>query len=397
MSKTIPLSFSAWKDAECPFRLRVLRIDKSYKEPESEAMKVGSEVAKFLANYRGWCLASQLRNDASYFDDNKDTLPEDVRDRVWELLTKFRDSVFVNVPLTLKWTQVEGRFAFDRDLKLLGSDREAWMHPEVAFRAVVDFAYYDPAAGELVIIDDKSGYGDSDNLQLKLYAHLIKSAWMQENNSISQGLQLKKIRCIFDNVATRSTQELEFEPGDTNGMHDLISQRIEEVNSMTEWPARVCSMCKWCTVPGCEIRESAERALVTAEGSPVIGIPDAIVWLADAEKALLFVSFAEDLVERVKGLLKDWVEKNGPVATGGKIAQFTDRESWKPIDLARLCKALIAYGAPPELVWNNLSLTKTALEKMIKKAKLEPKLPFIESMIEKKASKAFTIGNDRIR
>ena len=56
MSKIIPLSFSAWKDADCPFRFRVLRIDRSYKEPETEALQVGSEVARLLQDYRNTCI-----------------------------------------------------------------------------------------------------------------------------------------------------------------------------------------------------------------------------------------------------------------------------------------------------------------------------------------------------
>lgn len=397
MSKIIPLSFSAWKDAECPFRFRVLRIDRSYKEPETEALQVGSEVARLLQDYRNTCIIRGLRNDASFFDANKELIPEPLRERVWKLIKAFIASEFVNVPIGPKWMHVEGKFAFDSDLKFLGTTKDAWLSPRVAFRSVADFCYYDPAAGELVIIDDKTGFGEPDELQLRLYAHLIRIAWMHYHNSIAQGMQLQKVRCVFNNLATQSKQELEFEPGETNGMREIILERIREVNAMTEWPARVCSMCKWCSVPGCENRESARQALVTAEASPVISIPEKIELPADAEKALLFVSFAEDVVARVKDLLKVWVEEHGPVSHGGKIAQFSDRESWKPVDLARLCKALIAYGATPELVWNNLSLTKSALETVVKKAKLEPKLPFIEAMVEKKSSKTFTIGNDRIK
>lgn len=397
MSKLLPLSFSAWKDAECGHRFKVLRIDKSYREPETDALKIGSEVAKLLAGYRAHCYQEGLRNDVSYFDRIKDVIPEAIRDRVWELVENFKQSEFVTVPLDAQWVQIEGRFAFDGNLTCLGSDRKAWMSPTVAFRSVVDFAYYDPQAGELVIIDDKTGYGDPDELQLKLYSHLIKIAWMQDHNSIATGMQLNKVRCVFNNIATRSSSEIEFEPGETNGIREQILERVQEVNAMTEWPARICSMCKWCSVPGCEIRESTEKALVQAEGSPVIEIPNEIVWLKDAERALQFLSFAEDIVDRVKALLRDWVEKNGPVSTGGKIAKFSERESWAPKDLAMMCKALIAYGAPPELIWNNLSLTKSSIEKIVKKAKLEGKLPFIEAMVEKKTSKAFTIGNDRIK
>lgn len=360
-------------------------------------MRIGSETARILAGYRRHCFDAKLKNDLSYFDDNHDLIDEDIREPVLKMVKSFASTNFVNVPLNAQWVQIESQMAFDSELRFIGISKDAWLSPKVAFRAVCDFTYFDPEAGELVVIDDKTGWGEPDDLQLRLYAYLMKIAWLQTHNSVGVGMQLNRIRCVFNNLATQSKKELEFDPGETNGMRETILERIREVNAMTEWPARVCSMCKWCSVPGCEIREAAEQAIITQPQSPVIGIPDAITILEDAEKALLFVSFAENVVSRVKDLLKVWVEEHGSVSHGGKIAQFSDRESWKPVDLARLCKALIAYGATPELVWNNLSLTKSALEKVVKKAKLEPKLPFIEAMVEKKSSKTFTIGNDRIK
>lgn len=387
----IPISFSAWTDFDCPFRFKVLRIDKSYKEPITDPLKIGSLVAESLAEYRKHCISNGLKNDVSFLDNI------DIDGRAAELIKSFKRTEFVTVPTDAKWVQIEGKFAFDENLSLLGSDKQAWLHPRVAFRTVVDFAYFDPQAGELVIIDDKTGYGEADDLQLKLYAHLLKTAWMQDNNSIAGGMQLRRIRCIFNYLAKRETEEFCFDPPETNPMHDTIVARIREVNSCAEWSPRICSSCKWCSVPGCEIRESTEKALVQAEGSPVIEIPSEIVWLKDAERALQFLSFAENIVSTVKGLLRDWVEANGPVASGGKIAKFSERESWAPKDLAMMCRALTAYGAPPELIWNNLSLTKSSIEKIVKKAKLEGKLPFIEAMVTKKSYKAFGVENDRIK
>jgi hypothetical protein len=76
------------------------------------------------------------------------------------------------------------------------------------------------------------------------------------------------------------------------------------------------------------------------------------------------------------------------------VARYRDEESWKPKDLASLCAALVSFGAPKELVWSNLSLTKTALEKVVKKGKLESKQAWIDAYIEKKSTKAFGIVND---
>ena len=393
----IPISFSAWKDSECPFRFKVLRIDRSYKEPQSEAMRIGSETARILAGYRRHCIDAKLKNDLSYFDNNHDLIDEDIREPVLKMVKSFASTDFVNVPLNAQWIQIESQMAFDSELRFIGTRKEDWLSPKVAFRAVCDFAYFDPEAGELVIIDDKTGWGEPDDLQLRLYAYLMKTAWLQTHNSIGEGMHLKRIRCVFDNLATRTSSEHVFDPPETNNTRHEILERIEYVNGLTEWPATICASCKWCTVPGCEIRESAEKALLAEPNVPVIAIPSELTTEADAQGALAFLVFAGSIVDRVKDLLKVWVDEHGPVYAGGKVAQFAQRESWEPKDLAQLCKALIAYGAPPELVWNNLSLTKSGIEKVVKKAKLEKQWPFIHAMVDKKTTQAFGITNDRLK
>ncbi len=388
----IALSFSRLKDVECPFRFNALYIAKTYKEPESERMRVGGAVAKILATYRNHCISNKIQNDVGLLGDIKARVQADLREKVVPLLDRFSRSEFVSVPIDAKWYQVEDRFAFnDNLLPIHGND--AWFDKSVAFRAVVDFAFFDPKEGILDITDDKTGWGDSDELELKIYAYLLKTAWMSSGD-LTHGLRLKKIRARFNNIATGTVNEMELEPQETNSMRELILGKIKEVNAWTEYPARVCSCCRFCTVPDCPVRAESEKALVAADGSPVTEIPLKIFWQHEAEKALQFIDFADGIIGQVRDALKAWVDKNGPVVVGGRIAGYSDRESWQPKDLAAFCKALISWGAPPEMIWQNLSLTKSATEKVIKKAKLEKQMPFIESMVEKKVSRTFGIKND---
>jgi hypothetical protein len=83
------------------------------------------------------------------------------------------------------------------------------------------------------------------------------------------------------------------------------------------------------------------------------------------------------------------------VYAAGKTAGFVEKESWKPKDLAGLMKTLSAWGAPKDLLWDNLSLTKAALEKIIKKAGIKDREPAIKEMLEIKTSRAFSITKDR--
>jgi hypothetical protein len=399
----IALSFSAMNDAQCPYRFKVLRIEKSYKEPESEALRVGAAVATILQGYRAHCFKQGLSSDLSYLDGAKIVLDPDIKERVRELLTNFASTEFATVPLGAEWVHVESRplgsdpkgiggFAYNCGLAFLGSDKSAWLHKECAFRLKSDFCYY--LDGTLHIIDDKTGFGDGDEQQLSIYAYLVKLAWFQ--NPKNSGKPLNAIVCTFNNIAKRTTTTIEFSPADTNSMREIIRKAIYDINERKEWPAVACSMCKWCSVPGCPIREDASKALVDHKDSPVVQIPNELFYVQDAEKALLFVQFAEAITDRVKALLKSWVEMNGPVMAGGKIARFQEKESWKPRDLSSLCAALVSFGAPKELVWNNLSLSKTTLDKIVKKGKLEARMPWIESHIERKSGKAFGIVNDSV-
>jgi hypothetical protein len=389
----IALSFSRMKDMECPFRFNALYIEKSHKEPESEPMRVGSAVARILATYRSHCIKNGIRNDAGLLSDLKITVEDGLAEKVVPLLSRFAKSEFVHVPIDAEWHQVEGRLAFDGSLIPIEGDR-AWFDSSVAFRSVVDFAYFDPQEGVLDITDDKAGWGDPDELQLRVYAHLCKTAWMR-GKDVAEAMQLKKIRARFNNIAQNTVNEIELHPEETNSMRELILGKIAEVNMWAEHPATACSLCRYCTVPECPVRKAGETALVASEGCPVTEVPIRILSPDEARKAVQFIDFADGIVGTVKEALRKWVEDNGPVVSGSRIANFSERESWEVRDLAVFCKMLTRLGAPPEMVWQNLGLTKSAVEKIVKKAKLADQMPLLMSMIDKKTTRSFGIRNDR--
>ncbi len=398
----IPLSFSAMADLQCPYRFRILRVDKSFREPETDGLRVGSAVAAILAEYRRHCYREGVSSDLSFLEGKETVLEPDIKERVADLLAGFASTEFATVPLDAEWVHVEslpvdaregiGGFAFDGALRFLGCDKAAWLQPEAAFRLKADFCYY--LGGELHIVDDKSGWGDGDEQQLATYAHLVKLAWTQVPANASRPLE--RILCTFNNIAKRTTTRLAFSPEDTDPIGGVLLEAMREVNERKDWPAVACLRCKHCSVPDCPVRENAAKAIVTLADSPVSRVPSEINCLQEAETALLFIQFAEAVTDRVKDVLRAWVERNGPVMAGGKVARFGDKESWKVTDLKSLCECLVALGAPKELIWKELSMTKTAVEKVIKKAKLEAKRAWIDAYIEKRTSSSFGIVNDKI-
>ena len=387
--KHIPLSYSRWKDADCPHRFNAMHIERSYKEPESDAMRRGGNVHLITEQYRRHCYQTRRLSDLEWLSRKIDSIEDqDVR----QLVQNFSESAAVNLPMDAEWVQIEGRFAFGENLALLDGGKDGWFDPEVRFRMVLDFAY--SQGDTLYLVDDKTGRGDPDSLQLELYAYLASQVYL----SIHKNKPIRRIVCVFNELGKRKLDSWEYTPSEVRDVRRKIFERLELVNSWKEYPAIACGQCKWCSVPGCPVRESAAKALVETTGCPTITIPDAITTPGDAEKAVLFLLFADGVVDGVKDILRAYVEANGPVAAGGKVAELRENEPWKCGDLEKTVKTLVAYGAPPALIWDQLSLSESGIEKICKKAKIKERLPMVlQTMGERKAYKPkFGLYNDKV-
>lgn len=387
---SVALSYSRWKDADCPHRFNVLHIEKSYKEPESEPMRLGSEVHKITENYRRHCFARGLQSDIDWLQKSMETASGDDARR---LIENFISSPAVTLPVgASEWVQVEGRFTFGNNLVLL--DEDAWFdNSRAKFRMVLDFSY--KQGDTLYLIDDKTGLGEPDPLQLELYAYLSLQAYLSRHGN--GDAPIKRIVCVFNELAKRTTPSWEYVPSDVSGVRKKIFDRLDLVSGWKEFPATACGQCKWCSVPGCSIRGGVVQAVVEAPGSPVNAVPEVISTREEAEQAVMFLLFAEQLADGVKELIRSYVEANGPVLAGGKVAELRENNPWKVKDLEKLVKAMAAYGVPAKEIWGNLSLSESGLEKACKKAKIQERLPMLLAMGERKAYKPrFGLFNDTV-
>lgn len=394
----ITLSFSAWKDSECPFRMNALRIAKTYKEPETDAMRVGSAFANIMDCYRRRCFAMKFNSDIDFLDEAaaKSGLEGDQQQSLVGLVERFKSSEFAIIPVDhASWWEAEWKTVFDDQLRYLPHP-DAWFDKSAAFRAVVDFVYR--VGDELYIIDDKTGRAAADPWQLKIYAALLPRA-----------IKMNPARIIgmFNGVASKKTV-IEYSMAELRDVDDLIKERLHAVNSWTEFPAVACDTCKWCTVPGCPLREQAAQTLaleVANEqvarygGAPTLRIPEEITTREEAELALQFVVFADDVVDRVKGLLRVHIETdgNGPVVAAGKVAELKSNEPWKATSVEKIVKTLAAYQIPVNQIWDSLSITEAAIEKLLKKHKATDKLAMVLHYGERKSYKPrFAITNHQV-
>lgn len=404
------LSFSRWKDSLCPFRFHALYIAKSHKEPDTDAMKIGREVAEILCAYRAHCYRMAVTSDLGFFDQVKPN--KEIAEQVFDLLGQFQRSLFISVPLGAGWVHTEGKFTFDSSLNLIAGD-DAWFSKSAAFRIIFDFAYV--LDDTLHIIDDKTGHGDPDKLQLELYAFLGKVAITHQKPALSE--KVRNVVCQFNELGKRQVDEFLFTfPDDFQDTRQKILDRLAEVNSWTEFPAVACSQCKWCSVPGCSIRESAQNSLVgaVADVAPAITLPTEITSKEEAEKAVQFVLFAEPVIDGVKELLRAYVDEHGPVYAGGKVAEVRPNEPWKCTDMEKLTGTAVwlmkrkflgdgmtedqatmkAKGA----VLDMLSASESAVEKTLKKFRLNGSVDMLlKSTGERKKYKPrFGLYNDSI-
>lgn len=362
----IASSYSRMKVAECPFRFKSLYIDK-FKEPESEASKRGSEVHDAIAGYLRHCLVAGKSADTAYLSALS------VSDEAKEILEKYVTTPYAVVPIGADWIAVESQMAFDKDLNpLVGKD--GWFSRDCAWRMVVDLAYV--LDGALHVVDWKTGFGGgADPVQTRIYGWLAYKHYLAIANGKSTPAN---VNATIANLTTMQHATESWPADEGKSIEEILFKHLEEINSWTEYPAVPCSQCKWCSVPGCPIREAAVDALV--EERPGIVIPHEIVSRDQAEMAVLFLMFVDGVTSRVSDLLRSWVHENGPVAAGGKIAEERENKPWKPIDAYKIAKGLRAYGVQPETIWEHVAISESGLEKICKAANIRDKLPLLLSM-----------------
>lgn len=390
------LSFSRWKDSECPFRFKTIHIDRSYKEPANEAMLTGGEVADILKAYRLHCFESGLSRDIDYLwkihEDRKGTLTSP--DRCAELLANFAKSDFAEIPVTASCVMIERKLTFDESLHLIPDEHkfeDSWFSKKAAFRLISDSVWR--VGDTLQIIDEKTGFGDPDPLQLEIASYLLPRAIPAMDmsgvfflagtfNILSTG---KRVDCFQKRI------------DEINPVGEMINAKLVEVNSWKEYPAQSCGACSYCTIPTCPLKIEAKELLVRMKDSPVLDIPSEITLLSDAEMSIKFIQFAEAVVDRVRGMLREFVEQKGPVSAGGLIAELRPNDPWKAGDVAQILSALVAYGVDRKLIFDNISLSESALEKIVKKAGVVDRLPLLLSMGERKEYKPkFGLYKDKI-
>jgi hypothetical protein len=92
------------------------------------------------------------------------------------------------------------------------------------------------------------------------------------------------------------------------------------------------------------------------------------VTLVQAEKAASLLLTLQNLEKELASRLKDWVRHHGPIAVGDLVYGPTEMLSYD-LDTQAVVQFLLEAGLDRETVWPMLHLTKTSLERGLKKVK----------------------------
>lgn len=334
-------SFSRLERFEaCPWAYKKTFLDK-VPRVENEALITGRTLHDTIADYLKRLIARNLQTDwewarAQDFLDVPDDVPE-----VWE---RFYNS-FVLPPMEAPG--VELQLAFDRNWK-----PTKYFGDEAYFRLVVDLTYLQ--SGLAVVQDWKSNRQVPEtvakNLQLCIYGWGVRQALYPDAQEVL--LRLHFLRYGAE-------REILLAPGDLDTVPQELETKIAQIEAEKAFTPRPGSFCGMCGVTAhCPVMA---QALVPVEVM-------APATREQAEKAAALLLAMEAMDKALKERLKEWVRVNGPIYVGDMVygPSLSTSYDFGPQEVVG---RLLDGGLDKEQVWPLLGITKTALERGLKKLK----------------------------
>ena len=152
-------------------------------------------------------------------------------------------------------------------------------------------------------------------------------------------------------------REILLTPEDLSGVPDMLTTRIEVIEADTTFNPTPGSFCGWCGVTAhCPVMA---EALVPVE---VL----APATREQAEKAASLLLTLQRMEKDLAARLKEWVKENGAIQVGDLVYGPTQVVSYD-LDSQQIVQTLLEAGLDREEIWPLLSITKTNLEKGLRK------------------------------
>jgi hypothetical protein len=343
----------------CPFAYKLVNIDR-VPRAASEALLIGRQSHDLAADYLNRLISQDLRTDWEWAEAV--FLPEgpaDVAD-IWE---RFYANFIL--PGVMVSPGVELKLAFNRQWQPTG-----YFDPDVYFRMVIDFCYQQDYLA--VVQDWKTNWmipeTVSKNLQLRIYGWGAMSLYPQVEEIL---LRLHFLRYGLN-------KEIMLYPQDLIGVPELIEDKINQIEKDKRFEPTPGSFCGMCGVTAhCPVMANAL-------------VPVNILYPStreEAEKTATLLLAIRTMNKELTANLKAYTEELGPVRVGDMIYGPKETENYE-LDPKTITEQIIAVIGEEnkENAWGVLSVTKTNLEKGLRKLGQKELLKGILAMAPTKPS-----------
>ncbi|MBW1992692.1 MAG: PD-(D/E)XK nuclease family protein, partial [Deltaproteobacteria bacterium] len=267
------------------------------------------------------------------------------------------------LPVSLTDPGVERQLAFTRRWKPTNFNSK-----RARFRMVIDFHFRQGDMG--VILDWKTGRamnGVEKDLQLLAYGWGLKQALYPD-------IQEVLLRLHF--LRYGKEREVLLTPDDLKHVPDMLEEKIRAIERDKHFDSTPGSFCGMCGVTAhCPVMS---QALVPAEVT-------APATREQAEKAAALLLTLQQMEKELAARLKEWVKAHGPVQVGDLVYGPTTVTSYD-LDTRAVVEFLLNEGLDREAIWPMLNLTKTSLERGLKKLRRHDLLEYILSLADRKVS-----------
>jgi len=333
---------------KCPFAWKCAYID--YREAERHpSLIVGEMVHKILQEYLVTLRNSSEQSNHPVLDNIVQKYAKnnpEYADEIAEYLPAMKNVTFPPVEkagIELKLGLDEGFGPAD--------------YKTAFFRGKVDFTYR--IEDRAVVIDWKTNRNLPDqqiiekDIQTRLYA-LMVSAFAPVESFIVE-LNFLRYRVI---------RKLEIRREELEPLKEWIMTGIEPIESASRFdptPGEWCGLCGYKThCPEC-------RAVTESLPS---SIPASIDDDDDAKRLAGMLKLVIELRNKLQSVLKEWVEKNGPIDLSGEVLDLYEYETYKwstAEQKSKLCEVLIKAGISRTQIWDIFSTNKTAVCSLLRK------------------------------
>jgi hypothetical protein len=339
--KKVGYSFSALElFGSCAWAYKLIRIDK-IPRAESEPLKIGGDCHKHVGDYLSRLVNTGQNTDWEWAGGL--LTPSDHPDVV-EIFQRFIEN-FV-LPPGIESPGIEKKLAFTRvwqPTEFFASD--------AYFRAVVDFTF---RQGGLVCVTDwKSTRMVTEiekNLQTRIYGWAVRQTLYPDAQEIL--LRLHFLRYGAEREILLLPEDLDTVPAE-------LEAKIGIIEAEKHFDPTPGSFCGWCGVTAhCPIMA---QALVPANILYPVNHEDAV-------KAATLLLAIGTMDKMIKEHLKKYVQEYGPVVVGDSVYGPSISTTYD-LDPRGITEHLLGEGLEVDQVWGLLNLTKTNLERGLKRIK----------------------------